>query len=73
MTKKLVTLKLEGDLNTTGFHVLLEIGPEGARPDSEAIGSLPANPALLQQLSAVRHPIAYPPDRDNLCWFITYG
>ncbi|MFG6104248.1 CHASE2 domain-containing protein [Leptothoe sp. EHU-05/26/07-4] len=50
MTEKLVTLKLEGDIATTGFHVLLEIGEEGARPDIEAIGSLPANPQLLQQL-----------------------
>lgn len=50
MTEKLVTLKLEGDLETHGFHVLLEIGAEGARPDIEAIGSLPPNPNLLQQL-----------------------
>ncbi|MEM1254804.1 MAG: CHASE2 domain-containing protein [Cyanobacteria bacterium P01_H01_bin.21] len=50
MTEKLVTLKLEGDLVATGFHVLLEIGEEGARPDMEAIGSLPASPPLLQQL-----------------------
>lgn len=50
MTQKLVTLKIEGELNTTGFHVLLEIGNEGARPDIEAIGSLPPNPPLLQQL-----------------------
>ena len=50
MTEKLVTLKLEGDLETNGFHVLLEIGEDGARPDIEAIGSLPSNPDLLQQL-----------------------
>ena len=50
MTDKLVTLKLEGDLDTNGFHVLLEIGKDGARPDIEAIGSLPPNPELLQQL-----------------------
>ncbi|MEL7508522.1 MAG: CHASE2 domain-containing protein [Cyanobacteria bacterium J06554_1] len=50
MTEKLVTLKLEGDLETNGFHVLLEIGEDGDRPDIEAIGSLPPNPALLQQL-----------------------
>ncbi|MEM9483742.1 MAG: CHAT domain-containing protein, partial [Cyanobacteria bacterium P01_F01_bin.116] len=50
MTEKLVTLKLEGDLETNGFHVLLEIGDDGARPDIEAIGSLPPNPRLLQQL-----------------------
>ncbi|MEM6255231.1 MAG: CHASE2 domain-containing protein [Cyanobacteria bacterium P01_D01_bin.156] len=50
MTEKLVTLKLEGDLENNGFHVLLEIGAEGARPDLEAIGSLPPNPGLLQQL-----------------------
>ena len=50
MTEKLVTLKLEGDLETNGFHVLLEIGEDGDRPDIEAIGSLPPNPVLLQQL-----------------------
>lgn len=50
MAKKLVTLKLDGDLETNGFHVLLEIGTDGARPDIEAIGSLPPNPPLLQQL-----------------------
>ncbi|MBT9316594.1 CHASE2 domain-containing protein [Leptothoe spongobia] len=50
MTEKLVTLKLEGDLESNGFHVLLEIGEDGSRPDIEAIGSLPPNPALLQQL-----------------------
>ncbi|MEM9976311.1 MAG: CHASE2 domain-containing protein [Cyanobacteria bacterium P01_D01_bin.2] len=50
MTEKLVTLKLEGDFETNGFHVLLEIGEDGDRPDIEAIGSLPPNPALLQQL-----------------------
>ncbi|MEM9487263.1 MAG: hypothetical protein AAGA83_26655 [Cyanobacteria bacterium P01_F01_bin.116] len=50
MTEKLVTLKLEGDLDTNGFHVLLEIGEEGVRPAVEAIGSLPPNTQLLQQL-----------------------
>ncbi|MEA5463740.1 CHASE2 domain-containing protein [Leptothoe sp. PORK10 BA2] len=50
MAEKLVTLKLEGDWETNGFHVLLEIGQDGARPDIEAIGTLPPNPALLQQL-----------------------
>lgn len=50
MTEKLVTLKLEGDFEANGFHVLLEIGQDGSRPDIEAIGSLPPNPALLQQL-----------------------
>ncbi|MEM9904317.1 MAG: CHASE2 domain-containing protein [Cyanobacteria bacterium P01_D01_bin.44] len=50
MNEKLVTLKVEGDLQTAGFHVLLEIGAEGARPEVEAIGSLPPNPPLLQQL-----------------------
>ncbi|MGD1855560.1 MAG: CHASE2 domain-containing protein [Leptolyngbyaceae cyanobacterium] len=47
---KLVTLKLEGDLETKGFHVLLEIGTDGLPPDIEAIGSLPAEPDLRQQL-----------------------
>ncbi|MEO0867462.1 MAG: CHASE2 domain-containing protein [Cyanobacteria bacterium J06642_11] len=50
MAEKLVTLKLEGNLDTSGFHVLLEIGAEGSRPDLEAIGSLPPNPDLRQQL-----------------------
>ncbi len=50
MAEKLVTLKLEGELETNGFHVLLEIGEDGSRPDVEAIGTLPANPDLRQQL-----------------------
>lgn len=50
MTEKLVTLKLEGDLENKGFHVLLEIGADGSPPDVEAIGALPPDPALLQQL-----------------------
>ncbi|MEO1399854.1 MAG: CHASE2 domain-containing protein [Cyanobacteria bacterium J06635_1] len=50
MNQKLVTLKLEGDLQTAGFQVLLEIGSEGSLPDIEAIGSLPPHPQLLQQL-----------------------
>lgn len=50
MAEKLVTLKLEGDFETNGFHVLLEIGQDGSRPDIEAIGALLPNPALLQQL-----------------------
>lgn len=50
MTGKLVTLKLEGDLEQTGFQVTLEIGLEGEPPTVEVLGSLPPAPELLRAL-----------------------
>lgn len=49
---KLVTLKLEGDLEQTGFQATLEIGLEGEQPAVEALGSLPPDPELLRALQA---------------------
>ncbi len=37
---KLVVLKLDGDFNQ-GFRAMLEIGPEGDRPETEITGKLP--------------------------------
>lgn len=52
MTVKLVMLKLEGDLEQTGFQATLEIGPDGERPAVEVLGALPPNPDLLKALDA---------------------
>lgn len=50
MPHQLVTLTLDGNLETQGFHVTAEIGPEGQRPDAVITGKLPANPTLQSQL-----------------------
>ncbi|MBD0266920.1 MAG: CHASE2 domain-containing protein [Cyanobacteria bacterium Co-bin8] len=52
MTGKLVTLKLEGDLEQAGFQATLEIGPEGERPAIEVLGALPSNPELSKALES---------------------
>ncbi|MGB3615242.1 MAG: CHASE2 domain-containing protein [Elainellaceae cyanobacterium] len=49
MTGKLITLKLDGQLQT-GFRVTLEIGADGDRPYLEMNGQLPAAPNVLQAL-----------------------
>lgn len=50
MAGKLVTLKLDGNLEQVGFRATLEIGLEGHRPEIEVLGTLPPNPALLGSL-----------------------
>ena len=50
---KLVVLKLDGNLEQ-GFQVMLEIGVEGDRPSTEMPGKLPADPALVEQLTQWR-------------------
>ncbi len=47
--EKLVVLKFNGDLQQ-GLQVMLEIGRDGARPSTELVGALPANPELVQHL-----------------------
>ncbi|NJK50723.1 hypothetical protein HC931_23705 [Candidatus Gracilibacteria bacterium] len=46
-SKKLVVLKLDGDIEQQGFRVSLEIGLEGERPQTEIMGWLPPNPELV--------------------------
>ena len=43
--RKLVVLRLDGDFNQ-GFRAMLEIGPEGDRPETEMTGKLPPAPEL---------------------------
>ena len=47
---KLVTLKLTGNLDKSGFEVFLEMSAEGDRPSIEEDGKLPPAPDLLNQL-----------------------
>jgi CHASE2 domain-containing sensor protein len=47
---KLVVLKLDGDLETRGFTVTLEIGEEGSRAEIEKSGGLPSSPELAAAL-----------------------
>jgi CHASE2 domain-containing sensor protein len=49
-TDKLVSLKFNGDLDTQGFQVTLEIGLAGQRPDLEVTGFLPPDSELSWQL-----------------------
>ena len=44
---KLVVLKLDGDVERSGFQVTLEIGLENERPQTEIIGWLPPAPELV--------------------------
>ncbi|HAA27451.1 MAG TPA: transmembrane sensor domain-containing protein [Cyanobacteria bacterium UBA8553] len=46
--QKLVVLKLDGDFKQ-GFRAMLEIGPEGDRPETEITGKLPPAPELAAQ------------------------
>ncbi len=48
--RKLVVLKLDGDLEYQGFHVILEIGEEGKRPAIAIEAALPANQTLRDRL-----------------------
>ena len=52
---KLVVLKLDGDLEQSGFRVTLEIGYEGDRPLTEVVGALPPAPDLAAYLNRWRH------------------
>jgi CHASE2 domain-containing sensor protein len=47
---KLIVLKLDGDFKQ-GFRVMLEIGTEGERPETEITGKLPPAPELAVQYS----------------------
>ncbi|HEY9742950.1 MAG TPA: CHASE2 domain-containing protein [Coleofasciculaceae cyanobacterium] len=47
---KLIVLKLDGDFEQ-GFRVMLEIGTEGERPETEITGKLPPAPELAVQYS----------------------
>ncbi|MGL5877274.1 MAG: CHAT domain-containing protein, partial [Xenococcaceae cyanobacterium] len=47
---KLVVLKLEGDFESQGFQVNLELGLEGKRPYAETSGTLPPAPNLILYL-----------------------
>ena len=49
-TGKLVVLKFDGDFQQ-GFRVLLEIGDEGHRPDTELAGALPPDLEIASRLS----------------------
>lgn len=49
--EKLVTLRLDGDLETQGFRATLEIGLSGGRPNSEVTGFLPPDPVLANCLN----------------------
>jgi CHASE2 domain-containing sensor protein len=48
--EKLVVLKLEGDFESQGFQVNLELGLEGKRPYAETSGTLPPAPNLILYL-----------------------
>ncbi|WP_204104624.1 MULTISPECIES: CHASE2 domain-containing protein [Spirulina sp. CCY15215] len=48
--KKLVVLKLDGNLEEKDFRVTLEIGEYGHRPQLELVGTLPANRELAEVL-----------------------
>jgi Tfp pilus assembly protein PilF len=48
--RKLVVLKLDGDLECQGFHVTLEIGEEGKRPDVAIEAALPPDLTLNNYL-----------------------
>lgn len=48
--EKLVVLKLNGDVHL-GVWGTLEIGPEGARPETEVTGSLPKAPELVRTIN----------------------
>lgn len=48
--RRLVVLKLNGDLESQGFNVTLEIGPEYLRPEVEITAYLPPNPELATHL-----------------------
>jgi tetratricopeptide (TPR) repeat protein len=50
--KRLVVLKLDGDLEEQGFRVSLEIGAEGDRPTIELMGYLPRSPEILTCLKS---------------------
>ncbi|MEL6325996.1 MAG: CHASE2 domain-containing protein, partial [Cyanobacteria bacterium J06626_23] len=50
MRHQLVTLTIDGNLETQGFRVTAEIGTEGQRPDAVVTGTLPADPTLQNQL-----------------------
>lgn len=43
---KLAIVRFDGDFDTVGFRVTLEIGPEGDRPSTEIPGRLPPAPEL---------------------------
>lgn len=47
---KLVVLKLDGDLESQGLRVTLEIGCENARPEVEFMTDLPKSPELISLL-----------------------
>jgi hypothetical protein len=46
--EKLVILKLDGDLQESGFRVTVEVANEGDRFSDGFSGSLPANPELAE-------------------------
>lgn len=50
--KRLVVLKLDGNLEEQGFRVSLEIGAEGDRPTIELMGYLPRSPEILTCLQS---------------------
>jgi len=50
--KRLVVLKLDGDLKEQGFRVSLEIGVEGDRSRIELVGYLPRSPEILACLQS---------------------